>query len=166
MSQLGHYRKCYALMAASPCFPPKTPYITRTSHKNGPHIMPGLKIIIPISLIFTLSACETPEEQTARLEQFQGKTVAEVASIIGAPAIQNKTTAVWYHESIHTDYQPIYRPYGYGYGSPYGYGHRRTYRLKCTYTATLKSGRVAASSYKGNSCARFAPKIKKPKSNP
>ena len=123
--------------------------------------MSGLKIIIPISLALALSACEGPEDQTARLEQFQGKTVAEVVSSIGEPAIQNKTTAVWYHESVHTDY-PLYRPYGYGYG--YGYGHRRTYRLKCTFTATLKNDRVATSRYKGNSCERFAPKIKKSKS--
>jgi hypothetical protein len=118
--------------------------------------MYGSKIIIPISLTLTLAACETPEQQTARLEQFQGKALAEVTSIIGEPTIQNKTTAVWYHESVHTDYQPIYHPYGYGYG----FGHRRTYRLKCTFTATLKNDRVATSSYKGNSCKRFAPKIK------
>lgn len=127
--------------------------------------MSALKTFIPISLILALSACETPEEQTARLDQFQGKTLAQVTSVIGPPAIQNKTTAVWYHESIRTDYQPVYRPYGYGYGYPYGYGHRRTYRMKCTYTATLKSGRVTSGIYKGNACERFAPKIRETKTN-
>jgi hypothetical protein len=130
--------------------------ILLTHSKNRPITMYGSKIIIPISLTLTLAACETPEQQTARLEQFQGKALAEVTSIIGEPTIQNKTTAVWYHESVHTDYQPIYHPYGYGYG----YGHRRTYRLQCTFTATLKNDRVATSSYKGNSCKRFAPKIR------
>jgi hypothetical protein len=120
--------------------------------------MSALKIITPIILTLTLSACESPEQQTARLAQFQGKTIAQVTDVIGEPTIQNKTTAVWYHESIHTEYRPYYWPYGYGYG--YGYGGRRsTYRLKCTFTATLKDGRIISSSYKGNSCKRFAPKL-------
>ena len=94
--------------------------------------------------------------------------MTEVISVIGEPTLQNKTTAVWFHESTHTEYRPIYRPYGYdrwywhghGYGYNYGYAHRYTYRLKCTYTATLKSGRVVSGTYKGNSCKRFAPKTK------
>lgn len=123
--------------------------------------MSGFKTLIPICLTLALSACETPEQQTARLEQFQGQTVAQVAEVIGKPTLKNKTTAVWFHESIHTEYRPYYWPYGYGYG--YGYGGRRTtYRLNCTLTATLKNDRVISSSYKGNSCKRFAPKIKKP----
>ena len=136
--------------------------ILLTHSKNRPITMYGSKIIIPISLTLALTACETPEQQTARLEQFLGKALAEVTSTIGEPIIQNKTAAVWYHESVHTDNQPIYHPYGYGYfyGYGYAYGHRRTYRLQCTFTATLKNDRVATSSYKGNSCKRFAPKVK------
>jgi hypothetical protein len=129
--------------------------------------MSGFKTFILIILTLALSACETPEQQTARLAQFQGKTVAQIVDVIGPPTLQNETTAVWFHESIHTEYRPYYWPYGYGYGygyrNGYGYGSRRsTYRLNCTFTATLKDDRVISSSYKGNSCKRFAPKIKVP----
>ena len=128
----------------------------------------GSRTVLAICLTLVLSACETPEETTTRLAQFNGKTMTEVISVIGEPTLQNKTTAVWFHESTHTEYRPIYRPYGYdrwywhghGYGYNYGYAHRYTYRLKCTYTATLKSGRVVSGTYKGNSCKRFAPKTK------
>ena len=121
----------------------------------------GSRTTLAISLILALSACETPEETTKRLAQFNGKTVAEVVSVIGEPTIQNKTTAVWFHESTHTEYHRVYRPYGYyghWHGHGYGYAHRYTYRLKCTYTATLKAGLVVSGTYKGNSCQRFAPK--------
>lgn len=172
MSYLGHFRNPHglkpALRAATHAphlvFPLKA--LTLSAYPTKRSIqMSGLKILIPISLTLALSACETREEFAIRLTQFDGKTLAQVTSIIGPPTLQNKTTAVWFHESTHTEYRPHYRPYRYGHrygrGFGYGYGHSYTYRLNCTFTATLKAGRVMDSTYKGNDCQRFAPKPKK-----
>lgn len=119
------------------------------------------KTISAICISLALTACETKEDATKRLTQFNGKTLAQVTDVIGKPTIENKTTAVWYHESTHTEYQPYYSPYIYGHRHHYGYRHSYTYRLKCTYTAKLKKGRVLSGIYKGNSCLRFAPKPSK-----
>ncbi|MBL4750231.1 MAG: hypothetical protein JKX71_06565 [Amylibacter sp.] len=118
----------------------------------------GSKTALAISLTFALTACETKEDVAKRLVQFNGKTLAQVSDIIGEPTLQNKTRAVWFYEATHTEYQPYYyghRHRHHGYAIPY------TYRVNCIYTASLKSGRVVASQYKGNSCQRFAPKSKK-----
>ncbi len=124
--------------------------------------MLGSKTALIISITFALTACETKEDVAKRLIQFNGKTLAHVSQIIGKPTLQDKSRAVWFYEAIHTEYQPYYHPYRYGHRH-HGYGHRipHTYRVNCTYTASLKSGRVLASKYKGNSCQRFAPKPKK-----
>lgn len=119
-------------------------------------INPKMLIVICTSLILT--ACETKEDVAKRLTQFNGKTLAQVTEIIGKPTLQNETTALWYHESTHTEYQPIYHHNKYGHRHRYGYGNSYTYRLKCIYTAKLKKGRVASGTYSGNSCLRFAPK--------
>ena len=122
--------------------------------------MSGSKTALIISLTVALTACETKEEVAKRLVQFNGKTLSQVSDIIGEPTLQDKSRAVWFYEAIHTEYRPYYRPYRYGHRH-HGYAIPYTYRVNCTYTASLKSGRIVTSKYKGNSCQRFAPKPKR-----
>jgi hypothetical protein len=124
--------------------------------------MSGLKTLAFILLPLALAGCfEKPEVTQARLAQFNGKTVDQVAMSIGHPTIQNENTAVWLHEAIHTQYDPpIYYPFPGGWHRVGGYGGTSTYREYCKYTAKLKSGRVVSGRYEGNSCRRFAPTIK------
>ena len=126
--------------------------------------MSGLKSLALICLPLTLTGCfEKPEETTTRLAQFNGKTLAQVATRIGQPTIQNKTTAVWLHDATHIEYTPIFYPYPFpgGLHRYGGYGSGSSYREYCKYTATLKSGRILSGTYEGNSCRRFAPAAKK-----
>ncbi len=126
----------------------------------------GSRTILAISLILALNACETKEDVAKRLVQFNGRTLAQVSQVIGPPTLQDKSHAVWFYEATHTEYLPYYRPHLYshrpGYrGHVHGYGIPQTYYINCTYTASLKFGHVTTSKYKGNSCQRFAPMLKK-----
>ncbi len=106
----------------------------------------------------TLTACgETEEERLARETQFNGKTIAEVAARIGAPRQKSATQAVWVYSHTYTQTTPIYGVVN-GQSQIVNY---HSYRVtnSCTYTAALKRGRVQTSSYQGNSCRQFAPKL-------
>lgn len=124
--------------------------------------------LIFLSVFLSLTGCETKEDVTKRFTQFNGKTLERVSRIIGAPALHNKTRAVWFYEAIYTEYRPYYRLHSYGHkhSGHHGYGYTEsipyTYRLNCTYIAELNVGRVTRGTYTGNSCLRFAPKPQKP----
>lgn len=126
--------------------------------------MSGLKTLTFICLPLALAGCfEKPEVTAARLAQFNGKTVAQVTTVIGPPIIRNENTAVWLHDATHTEYDPpIYIPYPHGGWHRHGGYGRSSYRTHCKFTATLKSGRIQSGTYEGNSCRRFAPTLQQP----
>ena len=119
------------------------------------------KALTALILTFLVSGCfETKEEIEARRAQFNGKTVAQVSSVIGKPIAQDKSKAIWRYENSYYKQVP-YQVYQSGiwitlYRSEY-------VSFDCTYTATLSAGRVITSHYIGNSCRRYSPKIKKKK---
>ncbi len=117
-------------------------------------------LIAGLSLVLLLSGCiETSEEHEARQAQFNGKTVAQIAAVIGQPAAQDKIKAVWLYKDSYIDRTPIQSFRG-GKWITTGYRNQRVH-VNCTYTALLSRGQVQSSVYDGNSCGRYAPKIKK-----
>jgi|GEM_PF-5883158 len=120
------------------------------------------KTLLAFALTLLVSGCfETKEDAEARLAQFNGKTVAQVAAVIGKPIAQDKSKAIWQFSSSYTRDDPIRQ---YINGKPVIVGYRpRKVNINCTYTAALRAGRVKASAYQGNSCVRFAPKLPKKK---
>lgn len=122
--------------------------------------MKTLPIFITSAAAVLLTGClETPEQAEARRTQFNGKTVAQVAEVIGKPTAQDKSKAVWMYQNSYTNRVPI-QSYLNGAWVTTGYRTEQV-RLKCTYTATLSAGRIKNSIYDGNSCARYSPKLKK-----
>ncbi len=107
-----------------------------------------------------LSGCfETEEEREAREAQFNGKTVSQVATVIGKPSAQDKTKAVWLYKDSYINRVPI-QSFRNGKWITTGYRSERVH-VNCTYTAALNKGRVVSGIYEGNSCGRIAPKLKK-----
>jgi protein involved in sex pheromone biosynthesis len=121
-----------------------------------------LKILAALTLTLFVSGClETKEEAEARQAQFNGKTVAQVVAVIGKPIAQDKSRAIWQFQSSYTRSVPI-QQYINGKWVTRGYRTEQV-NVDCTYTASLNSGRVTNSKYEGNSCGRYAPKLKKKK---
>ncbi len=118
------------------------------------------KVTAVLLLAVILSGCvETAEELKVRQEQFNGKTVAQVAEVIGQPAAQDRTKAVWLYKDSYIDRTPI-QSFINGKWVTTGYSNQRVH-VNCEYTAALSKGRILSSVYVGNSCGRFAPSIKK-----
>ena len=114
------------------------------------------KALLILGLIY-LTGCETPEQRIARETQFNGIPLSEVTGIIGQPSLQSVEKAVWNYDNSYINQVPIYHHIN---GELLLVGFRRDrIRVSCTYTATLRAGQVINSSYVGNSCARFAPKL-------
>jgi hypothetical protein len=117
------------------------------------------KTLSACTLLILLSACETKEEFQARRNQFNGQTVAAVSQRIGRPVAQDKTKAVWITRNTYVDRDPIVRC---RQGRCYTVGyHTQVIEEKCTFTATLKAGRIMTSTYKGDSCGPLSPRLKK-----
>lgn len=119
------------------------------------------KTFIILTLTLLVSGCfETKEEAVARHIQFNGRTVTQVSGIIGKPAAQDKSKAIWqYHNAYYK--QVPYQVYQSGIWITL---YRTEYVSQdCTYTATLSGNRIKTSHYVGNSCRRFAPKMPKKK---
>ena len=120
------------------------------------------KVLVAFTLTFALSGCfETKEEIAARRAQFNGKTVAQAATVIGKPIAQDKSKAIWQFSSSYSKSVPITH-YMNGKWVTTGYRSQQV-NVDCTYTATLSAGRIKTSTYRGNSCGRFAPKLEKKK---
>lgn len=118
------------------------------------------KALIAITLTILLSGCfETKEEVEARQSQFNGSTVAQVSAVIGKPIAQDSGKAIWQYKNSYVDRVPI-QHYMNGKWITSGY-RNQTVNLDCKYTATLSAGRIKTSTYVGNSCNGFAPKIRK-----
>jgi protein involved in sex pheromone biosynthesis len=117
-------------------------------------------ILIISATTVLLSGClETPEQAEARRTQFNGKTIAQVANEIGKPTVQDDKKAVWIYQHSYTNRVPI-QSYINGAWITTGYRSEQV-RLNCTYTAKLNAGLIKTSTYDGNSCARYSPKLKK-----
>lgn len=119
------------------------------------------KTLSVLTITLLISGCfETKEEAEIRHAQFNGRTVAQVAAVIGKPTIQDRSKALWRYENSYYRQVP-YQVYQSGiwitlYRSEY-------VSQNCTYTATLSGNRIKTSHYTGNSCRRFAPKMPKKK---
>jgi outer membrane protein assembly factor BamE (lipoprotein component of BamABCDE complex) len=118
------------------------------------------KALVTLTMALLLSGCfETKEEIAAREAQFNGKTVSQVATIIGKPIAQDKSKAIWQYNSSYTRSEPITQFIN---GNWITVGYRNVpVNVGCTFTATLSAGRVKTSTYAGNRCERYAPKLKK-----
>jgi hypothetical protein len=119
------------------------------------------KCIKPLGLAMLASlvaACETPQDIVARQAQFDGKTFNEVVAVIGNPKQKTSQSAVWNYKETHTNLTPVYRYDQHGRAILVGH-NRNDVTLTCTYTANLKSGRVTSSTYDGNGCKKYAPKL-------
>jgi len=118
------------------------------------------KVLAALTLTLLLSGCfETKEQIAARQAQFNGKTVAQVAGVIGKPIARDRTKAIWQYHGTYTRSEPTYI---YVNGQRILSGYRTIVgNLDCTFTAALQAGRVKNATYVGNSCARYAPKLKK-----
>ncbi len=123
--------------------------------------MTYMKIVLSLSAALTLTAClfETPNQRTTREAQFNGKTVAEVTQLIGPPARQTEKVAVWDFEETRTTIEAIYEGVGPGDGQTFVAFEEETRIFKCVYTATLENRRIATSSYEGNTCRYFFPRV-------
>lgn len=120
------------------------------------------KNLTAFALTLLISGCfETEEEVAARRAQFNGKAVAQVAVVIGKPIAQDRSKAIWQFSSSYSKSVPITH-YMNGKWVTTGYRSQQV-NVDCTYTATLSAGRIKTSTYKGNSCGRFAPQLKKKK---
>jgi len=120
------------------------------------------KTLTALVITLVVSGCfETKEEAAARLAQFNGKTVAQVVAVIGKPIAQDKSKAIWQYHNSYTNRVPI-QNYINGTWVTVGYRNEQV-NLDCTYTASLRAGRVQTGTYDGNSCDRFAPKLEKKK---
>lgn len=118
------------------------------------------KMLTISALTFILTSCiETKEEAEARRMQFNGQTLPQAYEIIGKPDVRDNTKAIWQYSNSYTQQIPIQN---YKNGRWITNGYRTEYvNLACTYTAHLSGNRIISSEYKGNSCRRFAPTIKK-----
>jgi len=120
------------------------------------------KTLLAFALTLLVSGCfETKEDAEARRAQFNGRTVAQVAAVIGKPIAQDKSKAIWQYSNSYSKSVPI-QHYINGRWVTTGYRTQQV-NVDCTYTATLSAGRVKTSTYQGNSCVRFAPKLPKKK---
>jgi hypothetical protein len=109
-------------------------------------------------LLFILAACESPEQITARQEQFNGRSLEEVVAIIGPPTERTRSEAVWSFRETYVFHSPntvLINNKLVTIGTTPHEGVRA-----CTYRATLERGRVTASAYQGNGCARYAPRLR------
>lgn len=116
-----------------------------------------LHCLIFASLALALSGCETTEEITARQDQFNGSSLAQVIATIGEPTQRDKSKATWTYKNSYINRVPI-QHYMNGKWITTGY-RNETVQVNCTFVATLNSGRVIKSDYEGNRCKRFAPKL-------
>lgn len=114
---------------------------------------------IPLTLSLLISGCaiETEEQAEARRTQFNGRTVAEVSAIIGTPFAKDQTKAIWQYKGSYQNSLPLQRLIN-GKWVTYGYRYE-TVEIGCTYTATLAKGRIQTSTYEGNRCGRYSPKL-------
>ena len=118
------------------------------------------KALLAFALTLLVSGCfETKEQAEARRIQFNGRTVAQVAAVIGKPIAQDKSKAIWQYSNSYSKNVPI-QHYINGRWITTGYRTQQV-NVDCTYTATLRAGRVQTSTYEGNSCGRYAPKLPK-----
>jgi len=107
-----------------------------------------------------LAACESPEDRQARETQFDGQSLDAVVTKIGQPTQLNANKAIWFYRDTQTNYVPVYSYNQYGQATVVSH-NRQVITVECKYAADLKSGRVVRSTYQGNSCERFAPKLPK-----
>ncbi|MFX4295415.1 MULTISPECIES: hypothetical protein [Roseobacteraceae] len=120
-----------------------------------------VKFTRPFTLFLALlsvAACESPQDTAARQAQFDGLPLSQVIATIGAPTQKSSTSAIWQYNETKTDFVPIYSYDQFGKARVSGQ-RQQTVTLSCTFQATLDNNRVVASSYDGNSCGRFAPKL-------
>lgn len=116
----------------------------------------GPATLLAVALL-TLAACETSEQIAARERQFNGKALDEVIAVIGPPTERSRTEAVWSFRETYVFHSPntvLINNKLVTIGTTPHEGVRA-----CTYRATIERGRVVSSTYQGNGCARYAPKL-------
>ena len=113
-----------------------------------------------LSAPFILAAClfESSEQKVQRTTQFNGKTLAQITSIIGQPTEQNTNSAIWHFDKTVIITETRFENLPRGKERLIG-GVTETTRFNCTYTATIDRERITSSVYDGNSCRRFSPTV-------
>ena len=125
-----------------------------------PHAAKPLARTIAVFLVaFLLAACETPEEHTARVNQYNGKTVAQVIAVLGSPISRTPSQAVWERRGSYVVRHPIHEFYN-GHWFIVGYDYQTVYQ-HCVFAATLKRGIVVASQVNGTGCLKIVPRLPK-----
>lgn len=116
----------------------------------------GPAALLAVALL-TLAACETSEQIALREAQFNGKALDEVIAVIGPPTERSRGEAVWSFRETYVFHSPntvLINNKLVTIGTTPNEGVRT-----CTYRAALERGLVVSSTYKGNGCARYAPKL-------
>ncbi|WP_434290562.1 hypothetical protein [Celeribacter sp. SCSIO 80788] len=109
-----------------------------------------------VGALLILAACENPKMTATRQSQFNGKTLDEVITVIGPPTERSRSEAIWSFRETYVFHSPntvLIDNKLVTIGTTPHEGVRT-----CTFRATLAQGRVAASTYRGNGCMRYAPK--------
>lgn len=122
-------------------------------------------------LALGLSACAVPTREAfdAQMASFIGRTEAELVSALGVPGRVHEAGGLRFLEYerrrlVGTPAGPVGfgrfgGPFGWGYGPGYGYGYGYggTYinTRECETTFTIRDGRVASFSRRGNDCRAY-----------
>jgi len=115
-----------------------------------------IRIMLGVATL-ALSACETPEEHIARVSQHNGKTVAHVSALFGAPVKRTRTEAVWAMRNSFVVRHPVEEFYNNRWvivGWDY-----QTVNQYCELTTQLKRNVIISSSVNGTGCLKMVPRL-------
>lgn len=111
------------------------------------------KLWLGLACLLLLSACETPEETTARLKQHDGKTVEQVIAVLGSPISRTRDQVVWERRDSYVVRHPEYERYGYRtilVGTS-----NQIVNQHCIFVGNLKRNRIVSSTTKGTGCHKM-----------
>lgn len=114
-------------------------------------------LTVSILMILLAGCFESPESVAERQAQHNGKNVSELIAGYGTPVNRTANSASWvYQFSYYTAGPSI----GYANANIGLAGQAQVLRtVFCRFTAHLDGNIVVRSTYEGNGCAHFAPKL-------
>ena len=119
---------------------------------------PLVRMLIASILMIQLAGCfESPESVAERQAQHNGKNVNELIAGYGNPVNRTANTATWVYQFSYYTAGPAI---GYANANIGLAGQAQVLRtVFCRFTAHLDRNIVVRSTYEGNGCAHFAPKL-------